>query len=488
MFGGDCVTPRDRAAGLAAIAEYESWRSSVGPRDLPVFRFVPMGGTLFADLLPPGYMDHNAASGGFFDYSCGNFTYDGHAGTDIGIHTFDEQLIGVPVLAAADGVVVYSHDGEDDMSTCLCGQAANALIVDHGGNRYGWYWHFRKNTVAVGVGATVIAGQELGLAGSSGNSAGPHLHFGVALSDGTPIDPFNGPCSSDASLWENQPALNLTTYIADFGYMVDAPWNYPGYPHRYPNTGQMGFDQFLWFWMQLVNLPPNSTWRQHYIRPDGTEAFDSGNVAFGNSDFYRVSHYWFYHYYLWEMRTIAGTWKIRFEINGQPVITAPVEVRETAQSNFNRAPAPITTSFDPADPMADDVLFCRVGGPLALDDLDYDLVRYHFLWKRNGVTIRQRTVAGRADAFPRNSFVDGDVIECIVTPNDGHVNGTPSAAQVVIGGCPGDVNHDGFVNGDDYDAFAESFDAANSAADFNGDGFVNGDDYDAFAEHFEEGC
>jgi hypothetical protein len=28
----------------------------------------------------------------------------------------------------------------------------------------------------------------------------------------------------------------------------------------------------------------------------------------------------------------------------------------------------------------------------------------------------------------------------------------------------------------------------NCPADFNGDGFVNGDDYDAFVEHFEEGC
>jgi hypothetical protein len=54
--------------------------------------------------------------------------------------------------------------------------------------------------------------------------------------------------------------------------------------------------------------------------------------------------------------------------------------------------------------------------------------------------------------------------------------------------CPADVNHDGFVNGDDYDAFAEAFDAATAWADFNGDGFVNGDDYDAFAASFDEGC
>lgn len=54
--------------------------------------------------------------------------------------------------------------------------------------------------------------------------------------------------------------------------------------------------------------------------------------------------------------------------------------------------------------------------------------------------------------------------------------------------CPADFNADGFVNGADYDAFADAFDQADHAADVNGDGFVNGDDYDAFAEHFESGC
>ena len=54
--------------------------------------------------------------------------------------------------------------------------------------------------------------------------------------------------------------------------------------------------------------------------------------------------------------------------------------------------------------------------------------------------------------------------------------------------CLADFNHDGFVNGDDYDAFAEMFDMADSAADINHDGFVNGDDYDLFAEHFDVGC
>ncbi|MFO0834977.1 MAG: GC-type dockerin domain-anchored protein [Phycisphaerales bacterium] len=56
------------------------------------------------------------------------------------------------------------------------------------------------------------------------------------------------------------------------------------------------------------------------------------------------------------------------------------------------------------------------------------------------------------------------------------------------GGCEADFNGDGFVNGDDYDAFAGEFEVGSVAADVNGDGFVNGDDFDYFAGHFEGGC
>lgn len=54
--------------------------------------------------------------------------------------------------------------------------------------------------------------------------------------------------------------------------------------------------------------------------------------------------------------------------------------------------------------------------------------------------------------------------------------------------CPADFNHDGFVNGDDYDYFANAFESGDPSADMNNDGFVNGDDYDVFATHFEAGC
>jgi hypothetical protein len=46
----------------------------------------------------------------------------------------------------------------------------------------------------------------------------------------------------------------------------------------------------------------------------------------------------------------------------------------------------------------------------------------------------------------------------------------------------------GFVNGDDADAFYAAFDAGDPSADFDCNGFTNGDDADAFAVAFDAGC
>lgn len=54
--------------------------------------------------------------------------------------------------------------------------------------------------------------------------------------------------------------------------------------------------------------------------------------------------------------------------------------------------------------------------------------------------------------------------------------------------CRADFNHDGFLTGDDYDAYVDSFVAGDSPADFNGDGFVTGDDFDAYSAAFVAGC
>lgn len=82
------------------------------------------------------------------------------------------------------------------------------------------------------------------------------------------------------------------------------------------------------------------------------------------------------------------------------------------------------------------------------------------------------------------SFADYGPYVCEVSNNCGQA--TTQEFSVMV--CGADFNCDGFVNGDDFDGFANSFESGSSAADFNRDGFVNGDDYDAFAFTFEWGC
>ncbi len=54
--------------------------------------------------------------------------------------------------------------------------------------------------------------------------------------------------------------------------------------------------------------------------------------------------------------------------------------------------------------------------------------------------------------------------------------------------CPSDFDHDGFVTGEDFDAYVAAFEAGTLNADFDGDGFVTGEDFDAYVAAFEAGC
>lgn len=110
----------------------------------------------------------------------------GHDGIDIG------APYNTIIRAAATGVVVQvrcnigneSHEPTGGPTRCDrdgypglggCGWYAD---IRHLGNIVSRYCHMIKQP-AVRVGQSVIAGQPIGLVGSSGNSSGPHLHFEI---------------------------------------------------------------------------------------------------------------------------------------------------------------------------------------------------------------------------------------------------------------------------------------------------------------------
>ena len=103
-----------------------------------------------------------------------------HHGVDM------ENPQGTPVLAAADGEVVFAGTDARTLVGPVLNFYGQAVVLRHdlpgaGGAVYTLYGHL--NTVAVQVGQRVTAGQVVGTVGSRGVAVGPHLHFEVRLGE-----------------------------------------------------------------------------------------------------------------------------------------------------------------------------------------------------------------------------------------------------------------------------------------------------------------
>lgn len=84
--------------------------------------------------------------------------------------------IGTPVLAAAAGVVAYTHDGERACGGSELRRDANYVTINHPDGSATQYGHLA--TVGVKVGDVVAAGQVIGKSGDTGYSQClAHLHF-----------------------------------------------------------------------------------------------------------------------------------------------------------------------------------------------------------------------------------------------------------------------------------------------------------------------
>jgi murein DD-endopeptidase MepM/ murein hydrolase activator NlpD len=96
-----------------------------------------------------------------------------HRGLDIAAD------LGVPVLAAADGEVIYSGS---EMSGY-----GNVVIVRHDRQTTTLYAHNQRNLVAVG--SRVSVGDPIARLGSTGRSTGPHVHFEIRIEERA-VDPL----------------------------------------------------------------------------------------------------------------------------------------------------------------------------------------------------------------------------------------------------------------------------------------------------------
>lgn len=97
-----------------------------------------------------------------------------HEGVDISADS------GVPVIAAADGVVVEAG---------VKGGYGRYVAVRHAESLTTFYAHLGGIAPGVKPGVAVTAGTPLGRIGSTGTSTGPHLHFEIRDGDQRPLNP-----------------------------------------------------------------------------------------------------------------------------------------------------------------------------------------------------------------------------------------------------------------------------------------------------------
>jgi murein DD-endopeptidase MepM/ murein hydrolase activator NlpD len=100
---------------------------------------------------------------------------DGHRSQHLGLDLFARE--GSKVHAINAGLVTLVRD------TFLAG---NVVVVTHGAGIASAYYHLSKASVAEGD--VLAAGAEVGLAGHTGRTTGPHLHLSVRVPGGF-VDP-----------------------------------------------------------------------------------------------------------------------------------------------------------------------------------------------------------------------------------------------------------------------------------------------------------
>jgi len=111
--------------------------------------------------------------------SQGNHSKFSHNG--IMAHAWDFAVpTGTPVIANRDGVVVdtAAHFKKGGLEESFRSKA-NFVVVRFGDGSYGRYYHLKHSGVKVKKGQHVKKGEVLAMSGSTGYSAGPHIHFDV---------------------------------------------------------------------------------------------------------------------------------------------------------------------------------------------------------------------------------------------------------------------------------------------------------------------
>ena len=294
----------------------------------------PIDGKQGKDYIIVNYVDWKVD--GIQDARCGNKTYDGHQGTDYTLKSFKQMDSGVNVLAAADGVVTFTTDGEFDRETAgdISKNLGNYIAIKHVNLYYTYYGHLKKNSIQVNVGNFVKAGEVIGQVGSSGNSTDAHLHFEVWYDSAFLVDPFSGSCGNPTSLFIDEPAYDTSLHVWDYGIDSKSGLSINDLRERNSSLNCCPFeiapnnDEDLNFWAHLSGVRKGKKLETKWYTPQ--------NVLWFNYPITLTQDYWYYFYwtYINHQNLAMGGWKVELEYDGDVIISQTFDVKAQTTSVF----------------------------------------------------------------------------------------------------------------------------------------------------------
>ncbi len=313
------------------LEEYLSKSRSSSPIiqevNYPLFGW-PLSIRMNEKLVLVNYVDDDTSSA-IRDFMGNPHSYDGHRGTDYCLLNFRQMDRGIPIYAAAPGVVAGVAYQEFDRNTNWGNPPyppANYVIIRHSDNSYAYYWHMRTNSPTVQVGETIQQGDQLGLVGSSGMSTDAHLHFELGQyenSNWVTRDPWFGTNNPLPSLWSVQEPyvgtlpmrvfdMGVTTQAAAGGSLNDVSMSY--LKNGFSQPLQIGASEpYIMCWFQDQNQA-GDTYTISLRTPSG-RVYSQSNTSIAN----RYQYAWFYWYWnfsgyvtsadygIWEARIVTSS-------------------------------------------------------------------------------------------------------------------------------------------------------------------------------------
>jgi murein DD-endopeptidase MepM/ murein hydrolase activator NlpD len=197
------------------------------------------------------------------NYKCvGNVLYDGHSGVDFNLGWWGSNfptIFDKPIYSSAPGKVVtlesFCSPTGGYVNNGCGGGLGNHVVLEHDSNTRTLYGHLAGTSNALESGKQVACSQEIGTAGNSGNSSGPHLHFGVKEKINNvwqDRDPYGYSCGTNSvsnphypSYWYKmvggsteqpstecaapistlpKPVIELVSYYPPNGYSIGQAW------------------------------------------------------------------------------------------------------------------------------------------------------------------------------------------------------------------------------------------------------------------------